>query len=102
EKILRRSNLARGNTPLPLPLAWAAIRALELLRADKSLRRRLEQNAAYLHSALSEAKLSEEKKRIPIVAMHPAHPATLRKRLLHEQILPTEIRYGGAKPYFRF
>jgi 7-keto-8-aminopelargonate synthetase-like enzyme len=105
QKILNKSRLVRGNTPLPLPLANAAIRALRILREDKSLRARLEQNTRYVQNALRGSGFSFPTGVAPLVAIHPSTKAAarrLRARLLEEKVFPTEIRYGDSGHYFRF
>ncbi len=105
EKILERSRILRGNTPLPLPLASAAIRGLALLRADTSLRRRLLNNIAFVKESLSNRKASDHAELTPVLAVCPNSPAKarlLRKRLLAARIYPTEISYADEQVYFRF
>src|SRR5205807_2308779 len=53
-QILERSAFFSGHTPLPLPLADSAIHAVQVLRADKSLRKRLLQNAESVKTTLRE------------------------------------------------
>ena len=55
DKIVSRSRLFTGNTPLPLPLANAALTALNLLRTDPRRRRRLPFNVSSVKAALREA-----------------------------------------------
>jgi 8-amino-7-oxononanoate synthase len=105
QKILRHSSLIKGNTPLPLPLAHAAIRSLELLRTDYSLRHCLEWNSAHVQKILTSAPVPHQSPPGPIVAIKPptaSQAKRLRQRLFAEGIFPTEIRYHDAKPYFRF
>lgn len=80
-----------GQTPLPLPLAYACLEAMELLRKGSPLRKRLEENVAYVGAST------------PIIQIAPG-TASLKKRLLHNRIFPTWIRYpGGATAgSFRF
>src|SRR5437867_1510528 len=55
DKIIARSRLFVGNTPLPLPLAHAAIAAVRILKQDKRLRTRLVRNVALVKEALRRA-----------------------------------------------
>src|SRR5262249_35716031 len=48
EQIATRSSLFIGSTPLPLPLAYAALVAVQIVKRDKSLRRRLNRNANFV------------------------------------------------------
>ena len=48
KRVISGSRLFGGNTPLPLPLANAALEALNLLRTDKAMRRRLAVNTLYV------------------------------------------------------
>lgn len=107
EKILARSRLFVGSTPLPLPLASAALQAVKILQADKSLRRRLFQNSEYVKSALRRAGLEIPQTPGPIVPLHlkSARQVTaLRKNLLAAKIYPPFIKYPGgpASGYYRF
>ena len=96
-----------GSTPLPLPLASAALEGVRLLKADPGLRRRLAQNAAYVKTALREAGLPLVETPGPIVPLLPRRPseaARLRRALLAAGIYPPFIKYPGGPPngYFRF
>ncbi len=106
-KILARSRMFIGNTPLPLPLAGAAQAAMKVLQRDKSLRRRLFENAGYVKTALRHAGSAIAETPGPIVAVHlpgNANAAKLRHALLAANIYPPFIKYPGgpAHGYFRF
>jgi 8-amino-7-oxononanoate synthase len=106
-KIFERSRLFIGSTPLPLPLANAALQSIRLLKADKRFRMRLNSNAAYVKSALQKAGLMFLDKPGPIITLT-ALPAPefppLKRALLAAGIYPSFIRYPGgpATGYFRF
>jgi glycine C-acetyltransferase/8-amino-7-oxononanoate synthase len=105
--IIARSRLFVGNTPLPLPLAFAAITAIALLRRDGKLRSRLTRNTEKLKARLHAAGFPVENNASPIVPLVPRdhREATLiRRKLLAAAIHPPFIRYpGGPKHgYFRF
>ncbi len=107
KKILGRSRMLIGSTPLPLPLASAALQAVKILRTDKSLRRRLLHNADYVKSALRQAGLALPETPGPIVPLHlpgETEVAALRQKLLAAKIYPPFIQYPGgpANGYFRF
>jgi 7-keto-8-aminopelargonate synthetase-like enzyme len=107
KKIIVRSRVAVGNTPLPLPLASAALKSLEILKTDRKLRQRLTDNTQYVKSALRQAGIAVEETPSPIVAIIPRRAADvtrLKQQLLAHKIFPSFIRYpGGPKNgYFRF
>ena len=107
KKILAKSHAFVGNTPLPLPLACAVVRALEILRSDKTLRQRLNRNTRFAKASLRHAGLAVSDSSSPIVALVPRNAkaaARLKKELLVQRIYPCFIRYpGGPKDgYFRF
>ena len=107
KQILQRSRLFVGSTPLPLPLANAALQSVKILKTDKSLRLRLFQNSDYVKTALREAGFEIPKTPGPIVPLHlqrESEVAALRRNLLAAKIYPPFLKYPGgpAKGYFRF
>jgi 7-keto-8-aminopelargonate synthetase-like enzyme len=80
-----------GQTPLPLPLAYASLQAMNLLKPGSSLRKRLQENIDHIGSPS------------PIIQITPA-TAALKAKLLKKKIFPSWIRYPGGPPagYFRF
>ena len=107
KKIVARSRLFVGNTPLPLPIAAAALASLEVLRRDLRLRRRLVFNTSYVKAALREAGLPINDGPGPIIPFIPRNDreaARLKKKLLTAGIHPPLINYlgGPADGYFRF
>ena len=52
EAIIARSRVFVGNTPLPLPLANAALKSIAILKSDRSLRARLNANVAYVKGGI--------------------------------------------------
>jgi 8-amino-7-oxononanoate synthase len=106
-RIMDRSRLFVGSTPLPLPLANAALTALKISKQDKRLRQRLVHNAGYSKTALGEAGLALPETAGPILALRPKsdrEAAKLERELLAAGIYPPLIRYPGgpADGYFRF
>ncbi len=105
--ILDHSHLFVGSTPLPLPLAYAAVQALKLLQADKGFKQRLAKHTAYVKDRLRAAGLGLPITPGPIFSVLPrsrnAVPA-VKKALLRAGIYPPYIYYpGGPKSgYFRF
>lgn len=107
QKVLSRSRLFPGNTPLPLPLAAGALAALDVLQTDHAMRARLRRNAAYVKDALRTAGCEVVDTPSPIVSLIPpnaAAAARLTKRLLARGVFPSLIRYPGGPPQgsFRF
>ncbi len=107
QRICHRSPLFVGSTPLPLPLANAALRAVRILRADKSLQRRIHDNTLYVREGLRKSGARVLETPGPIVAIIPDRDQTsteLRKALLTAGIYPPFIKYPGGPPtgYFRF
>jgi 7-keto-8-aminopelargonate synthetase-like enzyme len=108
DTIAGRSRLFVGNTPLALPLAGAALRAIELLKKDgRRLRERLAHNTNHVRTALREAGQHPAETPGPIIALNPRNNGEvtrLRRRLLAAGIYPPVVRYLGAPKdsYFRF
>jgi 7-keto-8-aminopelargonate synthetase-like enzyme len=107
EKILTRSRLFIGCTPLPPPMAAAALTAVTILKTDRSLRRRLSQNTTYVKVALRKAGLAFPETLGPVVALQPSSPRVIRalkRRLFGAGIFPPFLKYPGgpANGYFRF
>lgn len=106
--IAKRSRLFVGNTPLPLPLANAALCSLELLKKDgRRLRQRLRENVCFVRAVLRTAGLEAPDTPGPILSLIPQNGrerATLQRRLLAAGIYPPLVRYLGAPnaSYFRF
>jgi 8-amino-7-oxononanoate synthase len=106
-KIIERSRIFVGNTPMPLPLANAALKSLEIVRHDREMRRRLAANTQRVKAALARAGFEVADTPSPIVAIAPRSQSEtnrLKGRLLKAGIFPSLIRYPGgpAKGYFRF
>lgn len=97
--IREKSRLFNGNTPLPLPLANAALRAVQIVRTDPFLRRRLAQNTARVKSALRAAGFPVIDSPAPIIPLVPRSasdvPAWKRLFLAHN-IFPSFIKYPGG------
>jgi 7-keto-8-aminopelargonate synthetase-like enzyme len=107
EKIMAGSSMFAGSTPVPLPFAGAALRALELLRRDPGLRCRLSRNVQYVKTILRSRGLLTPHTPAPIVAIVPrdaAETARLRRHLLERGVFPSFIRYPGGPEggYYRF
>jgi 7-keto-8-aminopelargonate synthetase-like enzyme len=107
EKILERSRAFIGTTPLPLPLANAALQSLKILkRQGNALRKKLNHDTEYVKAALRAAGVKFPETPGPVIAMFtekPGQTEALKKRLLAAGIFPPFIRYPGfAHGWFRF
>jgi 7-keto-8-aminopelargonate synthetase-like enzyme len=106
EKIFRGSPMFAGSTPLPPPLAAAAIVALDMVRNDPGLRQRLERNCQRVRTGLREQGFPVTSVPSPIIVFHPtvAEAGAMRERLLARKILPCFTEYPGApgQGYLRF
>ena len=107
QRIMDRSRMFVGGTPLPLPLANAALEGVRILKANPSFKRRLLKNATYVKAALRQAGLPLAETPGPIVRVLPRRPseaARLHRALLATGVFPPLIKYPGGPPngYFRF
>jgi 7-keto-8-aminopelargonate synthetase-like enzyme len=107
ERIIEKSPVFVGNTPIPLPLATAALESIRILRGDGSHRERLSQNIGFIKGALKELGFPVPENDVPILSIVPADPArkqTLERELRARAIYPSYIQYPGgpAEGYFRF
>lgn len=106
-RLVERSSLFIGSTPLPLPLVSAALRSLEILRTEKRLKKRLAQNMAYLRNELSRRGWDPVENPGPILAVTPSNPSAARaleRSLTRSRIYPPYLKYPGGPEagYFRF
>jgi glycine C-acetyltransferase/8-amino-7-oxononanoate synthase len=106
-QILEKSRIFTGNTPLPLPLASAAITSVSILRSKPALRIRLRRNVAFVKEALADCGIKSGLAESPIFAIEPRNTVYAKKlcdRLLKSGIHPPFIKYpGGPKNgFFRF
>lgn len=107
DAIVARSAVFTGSTPLPLPLAFAAIKSVAILKAGGALRKRLARNISYLRARLREHGIPVTDTPGPIFAMVPKNSretARLTRRLLDAGIHPPLTKYPGgpAAVFFRF
>jgi glycine C-acetyltransferase/8-amino-7-oxononanoate synthase len=106
EKIVAHSRLFAGTTPLPPPLAGAALEALNLLRREPARRKRLWHNLAYVRAKLRAAGWATADTPGPIIRLPgllPVEESQLKSRLLAAGIYPPFLKYGNAsgRGYFR-
>jgi 7-keto-8-aminopelargonate synthetase-like enzyme len=107
KKILARSRAFVGTTPLPPPLAGAALAALKILRSEPVRRKKLFQNLSYMRAKLRAAGWEISETPGPIVrlpTMNQAQVGDLKTRLLAAGIYPPFLKYSGASAQgiFRF
>jgi 7-keto-8-aminopelargonate synthetase-like enzyme len=107
EQIATGSRIYLGNTPLPLPLAAAALEAVRLLRDRPMLRRRLTENIRHLKRVLEPIRHASATHPGPMFALEPgnvSHPAEFQRALRKAGHYSSPIRYPGgpASGYFRF
>jgi len=107
QRILDRSRMFVGSTPLPLPLAAAALEGVAILKTGQKLRQHLAANSAYVKKTLRSSGLSLAPNPGPIVPIFPPNPAEsarLKRALLAARVFPPFIKYPGgpAAGYFRF
>jgi 7-keto-8-aminopelargonate synthetase-like enzyme len=106
-RIIQRSGLFTGTTPVPLPLAAAALASMSVLRSDRARLSRLRRNAGWLKVALRKAGLGLTPSPGPIVPITPRDARAaqeLKRVLLASGILPPFLKYPGSPRdgYFRF
>jgi 7-keto-8-aminopelargonate synthetase-like enzyme len=107
QMILDKSKMFLGSTPLPLPLANAAMRSVQILKSDRSLRARLLANTKVVKEAFRAAgKLLEITPGpiVPIIPRSAREGNDIRRALLKAAIYPPFVKYatGPANGYFRF
>jgi 7-keto-8-aminopelargonate synthetase-like enzyme len=107
EKMIQKSGMFAGSTPVPLPLANAALAGIAILKRDKGLRQRLQANTRFIKSALAQHHPTIVESPAPIVTLVPAtreQAAATCKRLMAHKVFPSFIQYPGGPPngYFRF
>lgn len=105
-KILACSRTFVGTTPLPPPLAGAALASLKILRSEPARRKRLFANLVYVRTKLRAAGWETSETPGPIVRlplMTEAKAAGLKKQLLAAGIYPPFLKYGNtSRGAFRF
>jgi 8-amino-7-oxononanoate synthase len=105
--IIAKSRLFVGNTPLPLPLAHAAIKSIGTLKGNKKIRLRLARNTSYFKAALRRGGYKIPESPSPVVPLLPQdadQAARLKRQLTDSGIYPPFIKYPGGPEsgYFRF
>lgn len=106
EKILTRGRAFIGTTPLPPPLAGAALAALKLLQREPVRRKKLYENLSYIRGQLRAGGWNLAETPGPIVRLpelNEMEVTELKSRLLAAGIYPPFLKYGNASAggYFR-
>ena len=106
-KIRAQSRLFAGTTPLPPPLAGAALAALNILQREPYRRKKLFQNLSSLRAQIRQSGWDIPEMPGPIVRlplMNPGAASDLKARLLAAGIYPPFLKYGSASAagFFRF
>jgi 8-amino-7-oxononanoate synthase len=106
-KILAHGRSFIGTTPLPPPLAGAALAALKILRSEPARRKRLFQNLWFVRKKLRAAGWEILETQGPVVRLPPMMEekvGELKKRLLAAGIYPPFLKYSSASAegIFRF
>ena len=105
-KIISHSRVFAGTTPLPPPLAGAALAALKILRDEPQRRKKLFRNVEFVRTRLHAAGWNILETPGPIVRLPPLPEKTereLKQKLLAAGIYPPYLRYGhAARGAFRF
>ncbi len=107
EKILGRSRSFIGTTPLPPPLAGAALASLKILQNEPIRRKKLFRNLSYVRTKLCAAGWEISEMPGPIIrlpAINGQAVNDLKKRLLAAGIYPPFLKYSdaSAQGIFRF
>jgi 8-amino-7-oxononanoate synthase len=107
QKIIARSRVFVGTTPLPPPLAGAALKSLNILRSEPARRTKLFQNLFYARTKLRAAGWEISETPGPIIrlpAMSETQVEKLKTQLLSAGIYPPFLKYAGAaaQGFFRF
>lgn len=107
-RLVERSPIVLGSTPLPLPLVHAAVQALGIVaRAKGRLQQTLLRNSAFVKNGLRAAGFDLPDHPGPIVPVRPTSAregARLKRVLLAAGIFPPYIEYQAERGngYFRF
>jgi 7-keto-8-aminopelargonate synthetase-like enzyme len=107
DRVRERSAIFIGNTPMPLPLASAALEALDIFSEQTGRRMRLARITEQVKVVLRNAGFELPETVAPIVPVLPENEAaikSLRQRLISAGIFPPFVRYPGGPVggYFRF
>ena len=106
QAILAKSRSFTGATPMPLPIAAAALESLRVFDASPQLQPRLHANVLWVWDRLRSGGVQLPDQSGPVIPVVPASPLEakrLKRRLLTAGIFPPLIRYPGGPEggYFR-
>ncbi len=106
EKMRTRSRNFMGTTPLPLPLAGAALVGLKLVQREPARRQRLVANLKWMRMQLGAVGWAIDETPGPILRLpllSAAAATKLKTQLLAAGIYPPFLKYGNtSQGYFRF
>lgn len=107
ERVRARSTAFSGATPIPLPVAAAALRALDLLEAEPQRLHLLQERARQVKHVARECGFNPSPGPAPICSLtfvDPERAEAFRQALLERGVYPSFIRYPGAPAggHFRF
>jgi 7-keto-8-aminopelargonate synthetase-like enzyme len=107
ERIVQRSAMFAGSTPLPLCLAAGALTALDLVQTDAARRERLADNTRTMQRLLAAVGVPAPQTPCPILCRIPSTARASRRleeALWARDILPPRLSYPGvpAQGYYRF
>jgi 7-keto-8-aminopelargonate synthetase-like enzyme len=107
EVIRSRSGAFKGGTPMPLPIAAASIRAIEILSAEPERIARLRQRAEHVKPRLRELGFNVSEGPAPICSvtyLDADKNRILSESLKEHNIFPSFIDYPGSPPggHYRF
>jgi 8-amino-7-oxononanoate synthase len=98
-RLVRRSRVHAGSTPIPLPVANAALASVEVLGSTPALRRRLRANARLVRDGLRRAGIEVPDRPGPIVAVSASSARELervKRDLRRAGVVPPTGGYPGA------
>ena len=107
-RIITKSRAFTSSTPIPLPVAYAALESLRIMKRDgRELRKQLFDNSCFVKNSLKTAGIPIIEAPGPIIPLVPESKAQverLKRSLCDAGIYPSFIHYsnGPASGYFRF
>jgi glycine C-acetyltransferase/8-amino-7-oxononanoate synthase len=90
-RLVRRSRVHAGSTPIPLPIANAALASIGILGSTPALRRRLRANVRFVRRGLRQAGIEVADRPGPIVAVSASSARELER-------VKADLRRAGVEP----